>query len=106
MDFKDNGIVALEKGSKKKIKGFKLECPTINRTLIIHDDVDRRDSTTVSDFTTGYRLFSLPIKSSAIKMETITEKLEWFIKHYTVDAIREEFKRIELLLSSQKSGRK
>lgn len=100
MDFNENGTLTVDKGSKKKVKCYKFNCPEIKRTLIIHEDIDNKNHTSVSDFVTGYRLFSLPVKATAIKMESVQERLNWFIGHFTKDAIAEEFERIEKIINS------
>lgn len=102
MDFTDNGIIILEKGIKKKIKCKKFYCKPIERFLMVHEDVDNKNLTNVSDFITGYRLFSLNTKCSQIKSEQIKERLAQFIKHFTTDGIAKEFKRVEKLLETER----
>lgn len=97
MDLKDNGIIEIEKGKKKTVKCHKFKCSPIKRELMVHENVDNKNHTSVSDCITGYRLFGLPRKVSDIKATDITEHLESFIKHYTIEGIAEEFKRIESL---------
>lgn len=101
MDFTDNGTVALDKGSKKKIKCKKFYCKPIDRFLMIHEDVDNKNLTNVSDFSTGYRLFSLNIKCSQVKSEQVKERLSQFIKHFTTEGIAKEFERVEKLLEGK-----
>ena len=97
METKDKGIIEIEKGKKKSVKCHKFTCKPINRELMVHEDVDNKNYSSVSDCITGYRLFGLPIKISAIKSSDIIERLKQFITHYTKEGIAEEFKRIEKL---------
>lgn len=95
MELKDKGIVTVEKGNKKQVKCHKFKCNPINRELMVHEDIDNKNHTSVSDCTTGYRLFGLPRKVSVIQSSDIIERLKQFINHYTKEGIAEEFKRIE-----------
>lgn len=97
METKDKGIIEIEKGKKKSVKCHKFTCKPINRELMVHEDVDNKNHSSVSDCITGYRLFGLPIKISAIKSSDVIERLKQFIAHYTKEGIAEEFKRIEKL---------
>ena len=98
MDFEDKGEITIDKGKTKKIKCHKFQCKPINRQLMIHEDIDKKDFTSISDVVTGYRLFSLPIKSQKITPTDVKEGLKKFVSHYTVEGIAEEFKRVENLL--------
>ena len=102
MELKDNGIVELEKGKKKQIKCHKFKCNPIKRELMVHEDVDNKNHTSISDYKTGYRLFGLTQKVSHIKPSDVTEKLKEYVKHFTVEGIAKEFKRIEELQSKGK----
>lgn len=101
LEYKDNGLITIDKTKKKKVKCFTYDCKTINRKLIIHEDIDNKSITNVSDSITGYKLFGLPIKSDMIKLTDIEEKLEKYINHFTVDGIKEELNRIELLTAGK-----
>ena len=97
MDTKDTGNISIEKGNKKQVRCHKFQCEPINRELMVHEDVDTKDCTSISDSTTGFRLLKLHKKISAVQPSDITEELDKFIRHYTVEGIAEEFKRIEEL---------
>lgn len=101
MEINDKGNITIEKGKKKPIKCHKFTCKPINRELMVHEDIDNKNHISVSDYKTGYRLFSLPQKISSVKPSDITEKLKKFINHYTKEGIAEEFTRIEALQSEQ-----
>jgi len=98
MDFKDTGYVTIEKGAKKKVKCYKFHCKPINRELMIHEDIENKNHTSVSDSITGYRLFKLFEKPTQVKSDSIKENLKKFIIHFTKDGIAEEFRRIEELI--------
>lgn len=99
MDFKESGEVTIEKGKTKKVKCHKFQCKPIKRQLMVHEDIDKKGHTTVSDVITGYRLFALPITTQKVTPTDIKEQLKKFITHYTVEGIATEFKRIEDLLA-------
>lgn len=98
MDFKDNGEVTIEKGKTKKVKCYKFQCKPIKRQLMVHEDIDKKGTISVSDVITGYRLFTLPIKAQKVTPTDIKEELKRFIMHYTIEGIAIEFQRIEDLL--------
>ena len=95
METTDKGSITVEKGNKKQVKCHKFKCKPIDRELMVHEDVDNKNHTSVSDCITGYRLFGLPQKISSVKSSDVIEKLKWFINHFTKEGIAEEFKRIE-----------
>lgn len=101
MDYKDTATVTIEKGNRKKVKCYKFQCKPIQRELMVHEDIDTKDHTSVSDVITGYRLFSLPIKSTSIKPDDVKNRLKEFVRHFTKEGIKAEFKRIEELLDSK-----
>lgn len=96
METKDIGTVTLDKGTKK-VKCFKFYNKEIERTLMVHADVDKPIHVSVSDEKTGFRLFGLDVSIDKVKMEQIEERLDTFIKHFTIPLIDAEFKRIENL---------
>lgn len=97
METNDKGSITIEKGKKKPVKCHKFTCKPINRELMIHEDIDNKNHSSVSDCITGYRLFTLPIKITAVKNSDVIERLKKFINHFTKEGIAEEFKRIEKL---------
>lgn len=105
MDLKETGTITVDKNQKQKIKCYRFYSENIDRTLILHEDVENKNYSSVSDDITGYRLFVLNQKASTVKPELIEERLNKFIKHFTLDSIREEFKRIENLPQPE-SGKK
>ena len=95
METNDKGNIAINKGNKKQVKCYKFNCSYLNRELMIHEDIDTKDCTSVSDSITGFRLFKLHKKFPSVQLSDITEKLNKFIRHYTIEGIAEEFRRIE-----------
>lgn len=95
MDINDKGNVAITKDKKKPVKCHKFTCKPINRELMVHEDIDNKNHTSISDYTTGYRLFGIPRKVDSVKSSDIVEHLKKFINHYTKEGIAEEFRRIE-----------
>ena len=104
MELKDTGIITVDKNAKQKIKCKKFFCKTIDRHLMVHESVENKNISSVSDSITGYRLFNIEHKINLVTPEMIKEKLKNFVKHFTVEGIAEEFKRIENL--PQDNGKK
>lgn len=82
--------------NKKKVKCNFLWNTQFNRRLAVHEDIDNKKETTVSDVETGRRLFSIKTSIENVKEEEIAEGLESFIKHYTLDLILERFKELDV----------
>lgn len=100
MELKDTSFVIVD-GKQQKIKCYTYHCKEFDRDLIIHENTDNKNHTSVSDKITGYRLFGLPIKPDKVKLEDLKEPLDKFIKHFTMEAIIIEFARIEKLQKEQ-----
>ena len=95
MEFKTDGIITVDKVKKKKVKCYKFHCKPLNRYLMLHSDPDSINYTTLSDFSTGYRLFKLPINYDKIHPDIVTEKLKSYISHFTIEGIQEEIQRLQ-----------
>lgn len=103
MEIKDKGNIALDKGNKKQVNCHRFKCQSINRELMIHEDIDTKGCISVSDCTTGLRLFKLRKGISEVQPSDITNELDKYIKHYTREGIVVELKRIEDLQNQEKS---
>ena len=101
IEYKDYGLITIDKTKKKKVKCFKYDCKPLNRQLIIHEDIDHTGVTNLSDLATGYKLFGLSIAPDKVKIADIEEKLEKYISHFTVDGIKEELSKVELLTAGK-----
>ena len=97
MEFKEDGIVTVDKTKKKKIKCCKFKYKPLNRYLMLHADIENKEYTTLSDFATGYRLFKIQIKPEKLNKLELKEKLEKYINHFTIEGIQEEIKRLQEL---------
>jgi allophanate hydrolase subunit 1 len=102
MEFKDTATVTIEKGNKKKVKCYKFKYKPIQRELMVHEDIDTKDCTSISDVITGYRLLKINMKVTLVKPDDIKNRLKEFVKHYTKEGIKAEFERIEKLLNLEK----
>ena len=97
MEVKDIAYVQLDNGKKQKVKCFKFHEDRMNRDLIVHEDVDNKSKSSVSDEKTGFRLFGISTKIDKLKMEHLEEPMNKFINHFTLPSIAEEFIRVENL---------
>ena len=95
MDFKTDGTITVDKIKKKKIKCYRFYCKPLDRYLMVHVDPDNNEHTTLSDFSSGYRLFKVQTKINKVTPEEIKDKLEKYINHFTPEGIQEEIKRLE-----------
>ena len=105
METKDTGTINVNKQNKFKIKCYKFYSPELERNLMAHEDVDTKNCSSVSDEITGYRLFTLHQSIGSLKQEHIQERLDKFIKHFTIEGIKKEFERVEELLRSSAEAR-
>ena len=106
METKEIGIIDLNKQGKIKVKCYKFFSPELERNLMIHEDIDAKKHSSVSDEITGYRLFSIPENIHSLKFEYVQEKLNKFIRHFTLEEIKKEFKKAEsnCLIPKKKKG--
>lgn len=100
MEFKEDGTVTVDKVKKKKVKCCKFKYKPLNRYLMLHADIENAEYTTLSDFSTGYRLFKLPIKKDKLTKEELKDRLEKYVSHFTVEGIQEEIKRLQSIEES------
>ena len=101
MEYKEDGIITIDKTKKKKVKCFQYKSKLLDRTLIIHADIDNKNLTNTSDSKTGYKLFSLPIQPDKISINNIEEKLEKYVAHFTAEGIIDELNKIEGLVTKE-----
>ena len=95
MDFKEDGTVTIDKVKKKKIKCYRFHYKPLNRYLMLHIDLENNDCTSLSDFSTGYRLFKLQTKADRLILDDVKEKLEKYVNHFTIEGIQEEINRLQ-----------
>lgn len=95
MDLKDTCKVLLSKGSKQKVKCSIFYNKELERELAVHEDVDNKKRSSVTDVITGLRMFGLDKPADKVKMEELNERLDIFLKHFTVEETKKEFKRLE-----------
>ena len=101
LTFKETFSVNLGGNKTKKVKGASYTSEELNRELFIHADIENEKHTSVSDKITGYRLFNFSEKHDKIREEQIKERIDQFIRHYSLPCIQEEFQRVENLLSKE-----
>ena len=95
MDFKTDGTITVDKIKKKKVKCYRFHCKPLDRYLMVHADIENSEHSTLSDFSTGYRLFKIQTKTDKITPDEIKDKLEKYINHFTVEGIEKEIKRLQ-----------
>ena len=101
METKDTCKILLEKATQK-VKCYKFKSKEINRELALHEDVEDKHKSSVTDVVTGMRLFTIPNKVSNIKESDIRESLTKFINHYTVEAIKARVVELEKTTMEEK----
>ena len=95
MKIEESLKVLTDKGTKQKIGCYKFYQTEMNRELAVHPNIDLKDRTSVSDVSTGLKLFDLHKVFEKVGSSDIDEKMTWFINHYTLEEILEEFKKYE-----------
>lgn len=101
MILKEIGYITIDLTKKKKVECHKFLSEILNRELMLHPDFTNKQNTTLSDFETGYRLFSIPKNTSEITLEEVNQELGNYINHYTIEGIEEEIKRIQKLADKE-----
>ena len=100
MDFKTDGTIIIDKAKKKKVKCYRFYCKPLDRYLMLHPDIENSEHSTLSDFSTGYRLFKIQTKTDKITPDEVKDKLEKYINHFTAEGIQEEIKRLQSIEES------
>ena len=95
MKLEDTCKITLEKGKTQKVKCYKFFQTNIERELAVHPNIDHKGITNITDVITGYCVCKIQEDISKVKPEQITEALDKFVKHFTLEEIKAEFKRIE-----------
>ena len=95
-ELKDTCKVVLEKGTTQRVKCFKFKIKELgNRELAVHQDIDRKTFSTITDAKTGLRLCSVQKEVSKVTDKEIKEALNVFIKHFTLEEILKRFKELD-----------
>ena len=95
MEVKETCKILLDKGNTQKVKCYKFFQTDIERELALHADIDRKTITNITDTATGLRLCSIQKEIGKVTEKDVNETLYNFIKHYTIDTIKEEFKKLD-----------
>ena len=90
----EDGIITIDRTKKKKVKCFKFYHEALNRFLMVHKDIDNPEYISLSDFSSGYRLFKIHGTIEKVDMEKINQELEKYIEHFTSEGIKEEIERL------------
>lgn len=97
MELNDTNFIILDNKKKQKVKCYTFYCKELGREIFIHENVDNKNQTSVSDKITGVRLFGINQKADKVKLIDIDEPLDKFIRHFTIEEIEKEFERLENL---------
>lgn len=87
--------ILLDKGNTQKVKCYKFFQTDFERELAVHEDVDHKNVTSVTDTLTGLRLCKIPKEVSKVTAQDIDLQITEFIKHFTLEGIINEFKRLD-----------
>ena len=95
MDTKDNCKVLLTNNKLQKVKCYKFFHKELGRELAVHEDVENKNITSISDVLTGLRFKQIHKEVKKVTEAEVEETLNKFIKHYTIEDIKKKFKEIE-----------
>lgn len=95
METKENCKVLLKNNKWQKVKCYKFFQTDIERELAVHEDVDNKSRTSISDVQTGYGLSQFNKNIKEVTEKDINDTLNRFIKHYTIEGISKRFKEME-----------
>ena len=87
LKLKDICKLTLDKGTKK-VMCYKFKHRQIGRELAVHEHVDYKNFSTITDVVTGMRLCDIKKEISKVTKEDIKEALEKLIKHYTLEEVK------------------
>lgn len=94
IELKDNFKIILDKGTQK-VSCRKFNYKPFNRVLALHTNVDSKNISAVSDFTTGLKLCDVKQEISRVKEEDIKQALHIFTNHYGLEEILKRFKELD-----------
>lgn len=95
VDTKDTCKVILDKGTQK-VKCFKFKVKDLNkRELAVHQDVDHKMFSTITDIASGLRLCGIQKEISKVTEKEINEALDTFVKHFTLEEVMKRFKELD-----------
>lgn len=94
MELKNRCKLLLDNGTKK-VKCHIFLHKELNRELALHEDIDTRGTSSISDVKTGLRMCSRNVNISKITLTQVDEMVYNFIKRFTLEKINEEFERLD-----------
>ena len=100
METTENCKVLLEKGTIQKVKCYKFFQTDFNRELAVHEHVDHKTLSTITDVVTGMRLCGINKEIKKVTPEDINQAIETFTKHFTLDGILHRFEELDKNLVS------
>lgn len=95
METKENCKILLKNGKTQKVKCYKFFQKELERELAVHEDVDNKSRTSITDIKTGFGLRQFNKEIKKVTETDINETLIEFIKHYTIEGIKDKFKEID-----------
>lgn len=94
LDLKDTCKVLLDKGVQK-VKCYKFKEKAFeNRELAVHQHVDYKTFSTITDTISGMRLCTIQKEINKVTETDIKEALDTFVKHFTLEEILKRFKEL------------
>ena len=95
MEFKETCKILLDKGNTQKVKCYKFFQTDFQRELALHQSVDNKGKVNITDTKTGLRLCSILKELNKVTEKDIDESISNFIRHYTLEEIIKEFKKLD-----------
>lgn len=94
VETKDTCKILLDKGTQK-VKCFKFRIKSLkNRELAVHQNVDHKTFSTITDVISGLRLCTIQKEISKITDKDIKEALDTFVRHFTLEEILKRFEEL------------
>ena len=95
METKQSCKVLLKNNKKQKVKCYKFFQKDIEREIAVHEDVENKNVTSITDVLTGLRLKQIHKEIRKVTEAEIEETLIKFIGHYTIDSIKSKFQELD-----------
>ena len=94
MELKETCKITLDKGTQK-VKCYKFFQTDFERELAIHQSIDHKAITNITDVKSGMMVCKINKEVSKVTDKDVNEAVDNFIKHFTLEEILKRFKELD-----------
>jgi hypothetical protein len=95
MDTNETCKILLDKNNTQRVKCYKFFQTDFERELAVHEHVDHKNMSAITDVKTGMKLCNIPQEIKKVTVADINEAISTFTKHFTLDGILYRFKELD-----------